>query len=74
MTQLPSLRGKELMARLKKAGFEVIRIKCSHHFIRHNDGRSSVIPVHGGEDIGPGLMATILRDCELSHEQPQEFL
>ena len=74
MTQLPSLSGKELVAALKRAGFEVIRFKGSHHFIRHADGRSTVVPVHSGEDIGPGLMAKILRDCELSRDQLQEFL
>jgi predicted RNA binding protein YcfA (HicA-like mRNA interferase family) len=74
MTQLPSLSGKELIAALKRAGFEVIRVKGSHHFIRHADGRSTVVPVHSGEDIGPGLMAKILRDCELSRDQLQEFL
>jgi predicted RNA binding protein YcfA (HicA-like mRNA interferase family) len=40
MTQLPSLDGKALVAALKRAGFEVIRIKGSHHFIRHTDRRS----------------------------------
>ena len=32
MTSLPSLTGKELLAVLKKAGFEVLRVKGSHHF------------------------------------------
>lgn len=65
MTLLPALTGKELLSVLKKAGFEVIRIKGSHHFIQHPDGRSTVIPVHAGETVGPGLFAKILRDCEL---------
>jgi predicted RNA binding protein YcfA (HicA-like mRNA interferase family) len=55
VTQLPSLSGKELIAALKKAGFDVIRVKGSHHFLRHADGRSTVIPVHSAEDIGPDL-------------------
>lgn len=74
MTQFPSLNGKQLIATLKKAGFDVIRVKGSHHFLRHADGSSTVIPVHSAEDIGPGLIAKILRDCELSREQLQEFL
>lgn len=74
MTLLPTLSGKELVAALKKAEFEVIRIKGSHHFLRHTDGRSTVIPVHAGEDIGPGLLAKILRDCDLSREQLREHL
>lgn len=57
MTSFPSLTGKELLSALKKAGFELLRIKGSHHFLRHSDGRSTVVPVHSGEDIGPGLLA-----------------
>lgn len=74
MTLLPALAGKELLSVLKKAGFEVIRIKGSHHFIQHPDGRSTVVPVHAGETVGPGLFAKILRDCELSREQLKNLL
>ncbi|MEE4380216.1 MAG: type II toxin-antitoxin system HicA family toxin [Candidatus Competibacteraceae bacterium] len=69
MSKLPSLTGKQLIAALSKAGFAVIRVKGSHHFLRHEDGRSTVVPVHAGETIGPGLLSRILRDCEPSREQ-----
>ena len=68
MSTFPSLSGKELLKILKALGFDVIRIKGSHHFIRHSDGRSSVVPVHGKETIGAGLFHKILKDCELSIE------
>jgi predicted RNA binding protein YcfA (HicA-like mRNA interferase family) len=74
VTSLPSLTGKDLLSVLKKAGFEVLRIKGSHHFLQHRDGRSTVVPVHAGETIGPGLLAKILRDCDLSRDQFQKFL
>lgn len=74
MTSLPSLTGKELLSILKKAGFNVLRVKGSHHFIRHQDGRSTVVPIHAGETIGPGLFAKILRDCDLSREEFQKLL
>jgi predicted RNA binding protein YcfA (HicA-like mRNA interferase family) len=69
MSKLPSITGKDLLAALGKAGFEVIRIKGSHHFVRHEDGRATVIPVHAGETIGPGLLLRILRDCDLTREK-----
>ena len=69
MSKLPGITGKQLIAALNKAGFEVIRVRGSHHFLRHADGRSTVVPVHAGETIGPGLLSQILRDCELSREQ-----
>ena len=65
MPKLPRLRGKELIKALRRAGFEVIRSKGSHHFLRHPDGRGTVVPVHAGETIGPGLLSKILRDTEL---------
>lgn len=68
MTRLPRITGREVIAGLRKAGFEVARIKGSHHFLRHPDGRGTVVPVHAGETIGPGLLAAILRDCELTRE------
>jgi predicted RNA binding protein YcfA (HicA-like mRNA interferase family) len=52
MTKLPALTGKTVIAALAKAGFEIIRIKGSHHYMRHPDGRSTVVPVHAGETIG----------------------
>lgn len=74
MTTAPSLTGKKLLPALKKAGFEVLRVRGSHHFIHHADGRSTVVPVHSGETLGPGLLAKILRDCDLSREQFQKLL
>jgi len=68
MTNLPSLTGRQLVVALRKAGFEVIRIKGSHHFVRHPDGRCTVVPVHRSETIGPGLLSKIMRDCDLSRD------
>ena len=68
MTSLPSFTGKELITKLEKVGFTVLRVKGSHHLLRHEDGRTTVVPVHAGETIGPGLLSKILRDCELSRE------
>ncbi len=69
MTRLPALNGKELIVALKTGGFEVIRIKGSHHFVRHTDGRATVIPVHAGETLGPGLLSQLLRDAGLSRDE-----
>ncbi|MFO3797292.1 MAG: type II toxin-antitoxin system HicA family toxin [Anaerolineales bacterium] len=74
MTKLPRVKGPELIAALRKAGFEVIRVKGSHHFLQHPDGRRTVVPVHRGETIGPGLMSKILRDCEMSGDELEKLL
>ena len=69
MTRLPRLTGREVIAALKRADFEVVRIRGSHHRLRHVDGRVTTVPVHAGETIGPGLMASILRDIEMTRAE-----
>jgi len=69
MSTFPSLSGIQLIKALRRLGFEIIRIKGSHHFLRHPDGRCTVVPVHRGESIGRGLLAQILRDCELTRRE-----
>jgi predicted RNA binding protein YcfA (HicA-like mRNA interferase family) len=44
MISVPNLTGKELLSVLKKAGFELLHIKGSHHFLLHPDGCSTVVP------------------------------
>jgi predicted RNA binding protein YcfA (HicA-like mRNA interferase family) len=66
MTRLPRLKGKELVRLLEKRGFQLVRTRGSHLFLRHADGRVTTVPVHAGETIGPGLLRSILRDVELS--------
>jgi predicted RNA binding protein YcfA (HicA-like mRNA interferase family) len=55
MPKLRKLKGREVIKILQRHGFEVTRIKGSHHFLRHADGRCTVVPVHTGETLGPGL-------------------
>ena len=74
MSRLPAPSGRQLIAALKQLGFEVVRTKGSHSFLRHADGRATVVPVHAGETIGRGLIAKILRDTELSADQLRNVL
>lgn len=74
MGGLRRLRGREVIAALKCAGFVVLRVRGSHHFLRPRDGRASVVACHSGETIGPGLMSKILRDVEMESEQFEAWL
>lgn len=73
MSKLPALTGKEIISLLKKAGFVIERQRGSHVFLKHSDGRATVVPVHAGETIGPGLLAKILRDTEMTREDFQKL-
>ena len=68
MSKLAALTGKEAVSLLKKAGFVMQRQKGSHVFLRHPDGRATVIPIHVGETISPGLLSKILKDVEMTKD------
>ena len=74
MSRAPRLTGSELVAALAKAGFVVVRTKGSHQVLGHEDGRRTVVPVHSGEIIGPGLLQKILRDCQMKRDDLQSLL
>jgi len=61
MSRLPLLTAKELIKILLKIGFELKRQKGSHKFFQHNDGRTTVIPDHGTEQIDRGLLSKIIK-------------
>ena len=60
--KLPIISGKELVALLEKEGFELTRIKGSHHRMKHPDGRITTIPVHKNDAISKGLLRKIIRE------------
>ena len=74
MSQLPSVTGRQVIAALGKVGFEVARVRGSHYILIHSDGRRTVVPVHSGETIGRGLLAQILRDCQITREDFRTLL
>lgn len=67
---LPILKAREIIRVLKQLGLNAIRQKGSHMFFEHPDGRTTLISIHGGEDIGRGLFRQILREINVS---PEEF-
>jgi predicted RNA binding protein YcfA (HicA-like mRNA interferase family) len=74
MSTFPAITAQRLIKAFGKLGFEVIRKKGSHHFLRHPDGRCTVVPVHRGETIGRGLLAQIMRDCEITTEDLKKLI
>ncbi len=69
MSRRPRMTGADVLSALSRAGVMIMRIRGSHHFVRHDDGRRTVVPVHSGEIIGPGLLQKILRDCGMSMDE-----
>jgi predicted RNA binding protein YcfA (HicA-like mRNA interferase family) len=59
-----------MLAALQRAGFRVVRVKGSHHFLRHNEDphRETVIALHPG-DLPAGTVRAILRQAKLSRKE-----
>ena len=74
MSERFRVQGSDLLKALQRNGFEVVRIRGSHHFVKHPDGRGTAIPVHSGETIGPGLLSKILREIEFTREELKAIL
>ena len=74
MTRAPRLKGKEIVRALERARFRIDRIRGSHVFLEHPDGRATSVPIHSRETIGPGLFRAILRDVEMALEEFIELL
>lgn len=75
MPKLPQISANELIKILKKFGFNIIRQSGSHVFLRHKDGRTTIIPNHPGEKIDRGLLNKIIRkDIQISREKFIELL
>jgi predicted RNA binding protein YcfA (HicA-like mRNA interferase family) len=74
MTRLPRVSGADVVRALQQDGFFVVRQRGSHAFLRHADGRATVVPLHAGETIGPGLLSKILRDARMERERFERLL
>ncbi|MCR4397698.1 MAG: type II toxin-antitoxin system HicA family toxin [Firmicutes bacterium] len=69
MVKMPVLDAKEVIAVLRRLGFEVDHVTGSHYIMRHPDGRRAVVPYHGGRDIKQGVLRAIIRQTGVSVEE-----
>ncbi|MAG19974.1 hypothetical protein CL618_00905 [archaeon] len=71
--KLVVISGKKMCKILEKLGFEKAYGKGSHIRFIHVDGRRTVVPVHGNEDLSIGLLREILKQVKLSREEYNKF-
>jgi predicted RNA binding protein YcfA (HicA-like mRNA interferase family) len=69
VSQAPTVRGDQVVKAREKVGFQVVRIRGSHHVLRHSDGRGTTVPVHHGRDVAKGTLRNILADAGLIVEE-----
>ncbi len=74
MRRLRLVPARRMIQFLKSLGFSQIRRRGSHRFFTHPDGRTATVPDHRGEDLGRGLIRSILRDVDVTPEQFARWL
>ena len=65
---LRPLRAREIVRKLKRAGFTFRRQSGSHARYVHPDGRGVTVPIHPG-DVPVPVVRSILRQAGLSVEE-----
>ena len=68
MSKLKIVTSTQMCKVIESMGFVVIRQRGSHKFYRHNDGRTTVIPMHVG-DLDRSLIRKILKDIDVSIDE-----
>ncbi len=70
MTRLVPISAKKLIYIIERLGYQELRRRGSHRFFFNPaTGFTTVIPDHGSEDIGRGLLRSILRDINVGIEE-----
>ena len=67
------MSGREMCKILEMIGFQKIHQVGSHVRYAHPDGRKTVVPVHGNEELGTGLIKEILKQIRISRETYEEL-
>ena len=75
MSRLPTVSTRQVLRALHNAGFVEIAAVGGHRQLRRPEGGPRVtVPVHGGQDVPPGTLRSILRQAGLTVEQFQALL
>ena len=72
MKLLP-ISGRKMCKILEKLQFEKIHQVGSHVRYVHPDGRRTVVPVHGNEQLSIGLIKDIMKQAQLSRDEYEKL-
>ena len=72
--KLPRVTAAEAIRALEKAGFSRARQSGSHKIYKNKEGRRATVPYHSGKILHPKVLASILRDADLTIEKFKELL
>jgi len=72
--RLPKVTADEIIRVLEKAGFTLARQSGSHKIYKSSTGKRVTIPYHKGKVLHPKVLASILKDADLSRENLKNLL
>ena len=72
--RLPRVTADEIIQVLEKAGFALARQSGSHKIYRSSTGKRVTVPYHKGKVLHPKVLASILKDANLSREDFKKLL
>jgi len=68
MSRRRSVKAKQLLAALRRIGWEIAWQKGSHRRLRRSGWPNYTFAFHDNEEIGPGLLAQIAKETGLQLE------
>jgi predicted RNA binding protein YcfA (HicA-like mRNA interferase family) len=73
--KLPRTTGAKVVSALRKAGFEVVVIRGSHHYLYHAQRDVIVtVPVHPKKTLAPKTLQTILFQAGITVDEFRALL
>ena len=67
--RLPAVSARQVIRVLRQSGWELDRVRGSHHVFRHPDRSTRVVvPLHGG-DLRKGTLSAIIASIGLTREE-----
>ena len=72
--RLPRVTADEVIRVIEKIGFTLARQSGSHRIYRSSAGKRITVPYHKGKILHPKVLASILKDANLSREEFKNLL
>jgi len=72
--KLPRVTADEVIRVIEKVGFTLARQSGSHKIYKSSAGKRVTVPCHRGKVLHPKVLASILKDTNLSREEFKNLL
>ena len=72
--RLPRVTAADAIRALERAGFFFSRQTGSHKIYKNREGKRATVPYHSGKILHPKVLASIIRDANLTVETFKELL